>query len=646
MQREFAVILLDVNMPDVDGFETAELIRRYRRSAHTPIIFITAYADEPQIARGYALGAVDYIPSPVIPEILRSKVRVFGELFELRRRLVRQADERAALAASEAALMAAVDSTRRLACLSELSHALSGLVDVDSGMRSLLDIVVPRLAPGAMVALYDAAGDIRDALCRRTADGSDTRRLDAEGVAAWRAGQAPSGASTLADAPTAAEREFLLQHGREAIGVLSIDGEATPLGAALLQEVAARAAAALVAAQLHQALQDEIVVRRGAEVRLEEAARRKDEFLAMLAQELRNPLAPIRLATELIRRTPAGAQPQVRRATETTERQLRQLTRLVDDLLDVARITQGKVELRPVTLELRALVADVAELERPPMQARRQSLTLILPPQPLWVVGDEGRLQQVVGNLLNNAHKYTGDCGHIELELRADGEAVSLVVRDDGIGMEPTLVPRVFDLFEQGKRGLDRSQGGLGIGLTLVHRLLKMHRGTIEANSDGLGRGSSFTVRLPLASAPLTASIAHEAAAARAVTPRRILVVDDNTDAADSTAALLQMEGHAVQIAHDGASALACASNFAPDIVLLDIGLPEVDGYEVARRLRLLPMARSARVFALTGYGAPADRARARDAGFDAHLLKPVDPNLLLKLVSVEPQAAPAPDSH
>ena len=642
LAREFAVILLDVNMPDIDGLETAALIRRYKRSAHTPIIFVTAYADEIQTSRGYSLGAVDYILSPVVPEVLRSKVRVFVELAVLQRRIARQADERVALAASAAALEAAEESNRRSACLSDLSHALSGVLDPRIGMQELLAHLVPNVAARAAVLMFDDERRPQHLLRRGAQDSGAPAAPEDQLSADERAlvqqlshdGAEPAG-PLLADAADEASslRVYPLRDGDRLLGALLLRGPLTPLGRSVIDEFALRAATAFAAARLHQNLQAEIAERRQAEARLEEQARRKDEFLAMLSHELRNPLAPIRNAVEVIRRL-APHDAKLMWATDITDRQVRQLTRLVDELLDVARISQGKIVLRPEALDLGALLAECVEVQRPAIAARRQMLNQSLPASPLWVQGDAARLQQVVSNLLSNAVKYTPDGGQLFVGAWVEAGQAVVSVRDNGIGIEPELLPRVFDLFEQGQRSLDRSQGGLGVGLTLVQRLVRLHGGRVEARSAGAGQGSEFRVWLPWAA---QASPGATAGAAAQVTPegsgRRVLVVDDNADVAETTATMLELSGHRVLTAPDGAQALDCVEDFAPEIVLLDIGLPGIDGYEVARRMRQLPKARRAWLVAVTGYGQPADRQRGREAGFDEHQLKPVDPQALAEMI-------------
>jgi CheY-like chemotaxis protein len=372
--------------------------------------------------------------------------------------------------------------------------------------------------------------------------------------------------------------------------------------------------------------------REGALNDLREADRRKDEFLAMLSHELRNPLAPIRTAVEVIRQV-APDDPKVMWGMDITRRQIDQLTRLVEDLLDVARINQGKIALQLDALDLREVVEHAVETALPFIRARRHQLTKTLPDSPVMLRGDFARLSQVVANLLNNAAKYTEEGGTIDVTLATTAEAKAVVtVTDNGIGIDADLLPNVFELFEQGKQSLDRAQGGLGVGLTLVQRLVEMHNGNVEATSAGVGAGAQFRVTMPclVEVGERPAQVAVQPPPRRAC---RILVVDDNQDAAQATAVLLELAGHEVKAVGDGHDALASAPVFAPHVVLLDIGLPRLDGYAVAREMRTLDETSSACLIALTGYGQPADRGRAMEAGFDHHLTKPADPDELLRVI-------------
>lgn len=361
--------------------------------------------------------------------------------------------------------------------------------------------------------------------------------------------------------------------------------------------------------------------------------RRKDEFLAMLSHELRNPLAPILNAIHLLRHH-ADENPLRRHAQAVLERQAGQLAHIVDDLMEVSRVTSGSIKLQLEHLDLRGIVEHAVESARPLIDQHTLELSLALPPEPVWLNADAARLEQVVVNLLNNAAKYTDKGGHIWLSVEQDGDRAVLRVKDTGIGIARELLPRIFDLFTQADLSLDRSPGGLGIGLTVVQRLVEMHGGTAEATSAGLGNGSEFIVRLPVA---LSHAMEREPFPIQTAAPDarwRVLVVDDNVDGADVTALLLQVLGHETQVAYTSATALAAADEYLPNVVLLDIGLPEMDGYEVARRLRLRPLLKNTWLVAITGYGQESDRQLSKEAGFDHHLIKPVAPEKLEELLT------------
>ncbi len=366
-----------------------------------------------------------------------------------------------------------------------------------------------------------------------------------------------------------------------------------------------------------------------------EANRHKDEFLAMLAHELRNPLAPIQNAVHLLH-MPAAGPAVTQQARQVLQRQVGHLSRLIDNLLDVSRILRGKVELRKEPVELCGLVERAVEGARPALEARGHRLSVTLPPARVRLQADPVRMQQVLVNLLDNAARYTEPGGEVHLRGEWAECEVVLRVRDTGRGMPPDLLGRVFDLFTQAERTLDRSDGGLGIGLTMVRRLVEMHGGRVEAASDGPGRGSEFVVRLPaLADPPATAETAGPPAQDRPVpTARRVLVVDDNPDVAESLGMVLRCWGHDVHLAHDGPEALTTARRLRPEVVLLDIGLPGMDGYEVARRLREDGAPEAMLLVAITGYGQEDYRRRSEEAGFQHHLVKPVDLTELNRLVA------------
>ena len=371
--------------------------------------------------------------------------------------------------------------------------------------------------------------------------------------------------------------------------------------------------------QLEQSRAIEQELRHAAEA----ANRAKDEFLAMLGHELRNPLAPISTALHLMRLRGVTV---IERERVVIERQVAHLIRLVDDLLDVSRITRGKVELQRKRVEIAEAVAKAVEMASPMLEQRQHHLALEVPPRGLSVDGDLTRLAQVLANLLTNAAKYTEPGGHIAVAARREGEQVVLTVTDDGMGITAEILPHIFELFMQERQALDRSSGGLGLGLAIVRSLVTMHGGTVDAHSEGRGRGSVFTVRLPAAAPPREAAPAGGAGAGSATSGagRTILVVDDNEDAAEVLAAGLELLGHQTRVAHDGPAALRVLADFKPDIALLDIGLPVMDGYELARRLRQDPSLAHTRLVAVTGYGQDSDRRRSKEAGFDAHLVKPI----------------------
>ena len=359
--------------------------------------------------------------------------------------------------------------------------------------------------------------------------------------------------------------------------------------------------------------------------------RRKDEFLAMLSHELRNPLAAITNAVELLDLERDAAFQQ--KARTIIRRQVGNLVVLVNDLLEVSRVLSGRIQLHQEELDLRGVAQQAVETARTLMDQRKHRLNVALPPEPAWVLGDAIRLEEVIVNLLSNAAKYTPERGDIWLSMEEKGEEVVIRVKDSGVGIAPDLLPQIFDLFTQAQRTLDRSQGGLGIGLTVVRKVIEMHGGTTEAHSSGLGRGSEFIVRLPAVRSPAQVKIPGAKRAQPGQT-WRVLIVDDNADSADSIAAILETSGHEVEVAYSAQKALEMAVEHQPDIVLLDIGLPDMDGYEVAKHLRQTPELKEMRLIAITGYGQESDRQRSREAGFDEHLVKPVEWQKLEELLA------------
>jgi signal transduction histidine kinase len=487
LKNEIAVVLVDVCMPELDGYELAAMIRQHPRCQKTSIIFVSAILmTDIDHLRGYECGAVDYVPVPVIPEILRAKISVFAELY------------------------------RKTRALEQLNAELEQRV---------------------------------------------------------------------------AERTSAL--------------EATTMA-------------------------------------LREADRRKDEFLALLAHELRNPLAPMRSAVQLLRLKELGESQRVY-ARDVIERQVEHLVCLIDDLLDVSRITRGMITLHREPVLISAIVARAVETVRSLIDVGRHQLILDLPDEQITVDGDKTRLVQMIGNILHNAAKFMDAGGRIVLKVSRDRAHVVITITDTGIGIAPAHLPKIFELFTQVHTKSVMSQDGLGIGLALVRRLVEMHGGSVSASSDGPGQGAEFTIRLPVLAAEAPADVREGTEKSQPVPtpePRRILVADDNRDAAEALSLQLRFAGHEVRTAHDGVEALAVGTTFEPHVVLLDLGMPKMDGYETARRMRLQPWGKQARLVAVTGWGQEQDRHRVEEAGFDARLVKPVDEAALLhELAATRDQA-------
>lgn len=655
LRQDFAVILLDVNMPGMDGFETAQLIRQRRRSAHIPLIYLTAFTDELRISQGYATGAVDYISTPVVPEILRAKVRVFTDLYRLRKQVERQAHDVARRDAAEQA-------ARRSAFLAESSRALAQSLDYAATYGRLVSLGVPYLAELCLVSLTDEQRRLREATFtwldpESVRESGMTRRLVKpdpwiteiiERVLASGQGEvldlaqpalvsseasevpAENAVATQAPALRSLIARPLVARGK-ILGAI-VWGNCQPGPSFTLDEISL---AEELAARGGIALDNSLLVRD-----IQENDRRKNEFLAMLAHELRNPLAPIRNANEILRML-KSEQPELGLARDVIDRQLTHLVRLVDDLLDVSRITRGKIRLQSQVLDISQVIHSAVEISRPLIDASGHHLDVGLPSTPLYVQGDPSRLIQVFGNLLNNAAKFTPAAGRIELLVQQQGGEVVVRVRDNGAGIPPEMLTQIFELFTQVNHALDRTTGGLGVGLTLVRRLVELHHGSVQAISSGLEMGSEFIVRLPLHAAEGTTIAGKEAAPhephSRAT--RRVLLVDDNVDAVRTLSLLLSSEQHEVEVAHNGFDALHAAESFKPDVVLLDIGMPGLDGYELARRLRAHGATKDARLIALTGYGQAEDRRRAQQAGIDHFLVKPMHPDMLTEILACEASA-------
>lgn len=623
LERDFAVVLLDVNMPGMDGFETAALIRQRPRSQHVPIIFMTAGSDEAQALQGYSLGAVDYILTPIVPEVLRTKVKVFVELFGLTEQLKQQAEQRVALVEERAARAAAEAAGRRMALLAEAGKSMARSLDLDSTVAAIFSLLVPDLADSMVLRLSLPGGDVVRIHDRHAAQ-TEARVGAALSESMDRA--ARSVATQLVRRAGGVEGAVagvvcpLLARGT-VFGVLAVmSGEARapydPDGVALIEDLCLRAAIAIDNCLLHREIRQRDV--------------RKDQFVAMLAHELRNPLGAITSALGVLEIVGEMNGP-ADQAYAVIKRQLQSLTQLVDDLLDVNRVSTGKITLTRSVVNLSDSVARCVEMFR--TTGRTDGYTISIETQDTWVYADPTRLDQILSNLVGNALKYTPRGGGIDIRVATEGEDGVVEVEDSGMGMSPEVLARAFDLFFQGDRTPERAQGGLGVGLTLVRQLVELHGGRVEAASAGHGRGSRFTVRLPRRTGWAGE---EERAPVPAPTPgrSRILVVEDNKDARDMLRVLLTLAGHEVREASDGPSGIEMAEATAPDIVFVDVGLPGMDGYEVARRLRAKRRSQDLFLVALTGYGQPGDRRSALQAGFDTHIVKPIDPNHLAAVVA------------
>jgi PAS domain S-box-containing protein len=594
LKQDFAAVLLDVNMPGMDGFEVARLIRGHPRLERTPIIFVTgAEVTALEQLKGYEVGAIDYISVPIVPEILRSKVAVLVELHQRHRELE---ELNRALKVARAEL----DSKHA----NEIAH-----------QKQLYEAILTNTPDLAYVFgldhrfVYANEGLLK--MWGRTREEAIGRTCLELGYEPWHAAMHDREIDQIVATrtPIRGEVPFTGTFGQRhydylLVPVLGADGEVVAVAGTTR----------------------DITDRKQMEAALRDSDRRKDEFIAMLAHELRNPVAPIRNAAEIL--SEISTDERVLGLAGVLKRQTGQLSRLLDDLLEVARITQGRIELRPETVAIQTCVQLAVEAVEPMIKEGQQQLSVTREGLSIFVQADKVRLTQCIVNLLTNAAKFTPAKGDIRINSRVENGQAIVEVTDTGAGIAPDLLPSLFDLFVQGPRSLDRSEGGLGIGLSVCKQLVEMHGGHVTGTSDGVGHGATFAIHLPLARGE---AVLPEPSSPVSNAKRRVLVVDDNTDAADSMATLLELHGHEVKAVYTAEAGLAQIELLKPDLVLLDIGLPRISGYEVAQRIKAAHPAMY--VVALSGYGRPEDRQQAKAAGFDTHLVKPVDFADLRKLL-------------
>ncbi|MGC9986752.1 MAG: response regulator [Polyangia bacterium] len=660
LEHEVALAIIDVQMPEMDGFQLAELMRDFERTREIPIMFVTAgLHDRARVFKGYESGAVDFLVKPIEQPVLASKVSVFLQLHRQRQLLAlrvteleralserrKAEDERerseAALRQSETRLGLLSRTAGRLLTSDAPQNVIEGLcrevmehLDCQTFFNYLVDEVDCRLRLNACAGIPDEevrkiqSLDFGVAVCGCVA--RDGQRMIAEDI------------SISADPRVALVKSYgvqaycchpLIAQGK-LLGTLSFGTKTRTRFTAdeveIMHSVADQVATAVERVEAQRALQ-------AANAQLVEADRRKNEFLAVLSHELRNPLAPIKNSLYILDRAAAGGE-QARRALGVIDRQATQLSNLVNDLLDVTRITRNKIRLQKQRLELNELVRRAVEDNRTLFERNEVVLSCDPSPALVFVNADATRVAQIVGNLLQNAAKFTSRGGRVRVSIVAEARDAVIRVVDNGVGMAPDTVTRLFQPFMQADHTLDRSKGGLGLGLALVRGLVELHGGSIEAKSEGLGRGAEFTVRLAL---DVGTALEEQAARAGNVrVPRRVLIIEDNVDAADSLREALELGEHMVEVAHSGPEGIERARSFPPDVVLCDIGLPGMDGYDVARAFRQDPELQSIFLVALSGYASPEDLERAADAGFQRHLAKPPSVDALERLLLELPGAS------
>jgi PAS domain S-box-containing protein len=608
--RTTDLVMTDLRMPDMSALE---LLRETRhRGISVPFVILTGRGDEAAAIAALRLGACDYIVKRddyliQLPYAIDHAIARF-QLAQLNRRLRLELEERKRLQQTTDESLALLDTLQ--------VHAPIGIAFMDREFRFRLvnqemaainGVPIPAHLGQPVSSVLPKLWTQIEPLYQAVLAGESVRNVELSGETPASPGE---------------ERQWVTS-------CYPVRGQSdTTLGIGIIVK------------EITEEKRAEAALREHA-VQLAETARQKDEFLAMLAHELRNPLAPMRTALELLQRF-SEQRTVVERAHDVIGRQILHMARLLDDLLDVSRITTGRITLNWQELDVHDLVAEAVYSTRALIEARRHSLITALPEQALAIRGDSTRLVQVLVNLLNNAAKYTDEGGVIRIAASSEGAHAVLRVQDTGMGISSRLLPRIFDVFTQDDRTLDRAQGGLGLGLTLVRRIVELHGGSVEAHSAGRGLGSEFVVRLPLhVAAAGVGTVAPMRSPARSRRTLKCLVVDDNIDAARMLELALSLEGHQVRLAFDGYDAVEAAAEFQPDAVVLDIGLPRMNGYEAARGIRRLPGLGGVLIIAATGYGQDIDREKSRDAGFDLHLVKPIDLDALLHAIDADKTAAP-----
>lgn len=654
LKQDFAVILLDVNMPVMDGFETAALIRRRQRSETTPIIFISAVNDtETHVSRGYSLGAVDYILTPVVPEILRAKIAVFVDLFKKTEQVKRQAEEREKLIREQAARAEAEARQERFAFLADASNVLASSLEYDETFRNLAQLVVPRVADFCIVLAAEENGTMREVAVahRDPADEPAMKELLEKfpaSTAAHRGGAhvLKTGRSQMVCDVHNGELREVFQDKQDRDLIRSLEAKsfiAVPLRAhdkvlgaivmintsagricgseelSLAEELAHRAALALDNAGLYKSAQK-------ARAESERANLAKDSFLAMLSHELRTPLTPV-LTSVLALEQAEGLPSHVVDSLQMIRRNVELEARLIDDLLDLTRISKGKVQLSLESVDAHSLLRNAVEICQADIDKKHLVLRTDFAAEKVWLEADPARLQQIFWNLIKNAVKFTPEGGQLEIRTRNDAGQLCVEVSDTGMGIDADSLPKIFNAFEQGDR---MHLGGLGLGLAISKALVETHSGKLTAASGGKDQGATFTAVFPIAEREAGASPTSVSSLPSTRKHMRVLLVDDHEDTNRSLTQLLRRRGYHVQAANSVRSALEAAANERFDVLVSDIGLPDGSGIELMQRLK-----NDHPIFgiALTGFGMEDDFRRSHDGGFNHHLIKPVDLNRLDALI-------------